>query len=195
MRSTSVLIAAALVCSASAAPAVARTSADAKHHPNRAESEAQTGRSAMLHTPESIASEHRELHETLARATNQRGDLGTSARELERVLAPHFKREEEIATPPLGLLPELAKGSVTPDMKEVLPLTQALERELPQMLREHEAIRLAAKRFKAAAERSGRAEYVRFADQLAAHAAQEEQILYPAAVLVGRYVSLAAAKR
>lgn len=149
----------------------------------------------MLHTPESIANEHRELHETLARATEENGDLGLAARELERALAPHFKREEEIATPPLGLLPTLAKGRVTQDMKEVLPLTEALQRELPQMLREHDAIRQAATRFRSAAERSGHAEYVRFADQLAAHARQEEEILYPASVLVGRYVSLAAPKR
>jgi hypothetical protein len=33
---------------------------------------------------------------------------------------------------------------------------------------------------------------VRFADHLAAHALQEEEILYPAAILVGRHVKVAA---
>lgn len=149
----------------------------------------------MLHTPESIAEEHHELHETLVRATKESGDLGVAARALEHVLAPHFKREEEIATPPLGLLPTLANGPITQDMRDVLPLTQALERELPQMLREHEAIRQAATRFRAVAQRGGHIEYVRFAEQLAAHARQEEEILYPAAELVGRYISVAAPKR
>ena len=59
-------------------------------------------RSAMLQTPKSIAIEHRELHEVLAQAAAEGGEIGTAAGELERALAPHFKREEEIATPPLG---------------------------------------------------------------------------------------------
>jgi hypothetical protein len=74
-------------------------------------------------------------------------------------------------------------------MKAVLPLTEALERELPQMLREHGAIRAAVGRLRSAAEAAGQSDYVRFSDELAAHARQEEEILYPAAVLVGRYVA------
>jgi hypothetical protein len=36
---------------------------------------------------------------------------------------------------------------------------------------------------------------VRFADTLAAHARQEEEILYPAAILVGRYVARTAPRQ
>ena len=143
----------------------------------------------MISTPQSIAAEHRELHEVLARAAQERGELGRTARDLEKALAPHFKREEEIATPPLGLLPALAGGNATTEMRAVLPLTTALEKELPQMLREHEVIRAAAQRFRAAAVAAKRVEYIQFSDHLAAHASQEEEILYPAAVLVGRYVA------
>lgn len=146
----------------------------------------------MLHTPASIAAEHHELHETLARAAREPGETGRAAKALEATLAPHFKREEEIATPPLGLLPQLAKGDVTPEMRSVLPLTQALERELPQMLREHDAIRVAVGTFRNAAQAAKRPEYVGFAEQLAAHAHEEEEILYPAAILIGRYVAHAA---
>lgn len=147
----------------------------------------------MLSTPQSVATEHRELHQM--RASREAGRLGTAARELDEVLLPHFRREEEIATPPLGLLPALAIGNATAEMREVLPLTEALERELPQMLREHEIIRGAVKRFREAAEAANRPEYVRFSDDLAAHAGQEEEILYPAAVLVGRYVARTAPSR
>jgi hypothetical protein len=128
------------------------------------------------------------LHEVLARASKEGGELGSAAEELERALAPHFRREEQIATPPLGLLPELARENATAEMRAVLPMTDALERELPQMLKEHDGIRTAAAKFRAAAEKAGRADYVRFSDELAAHARQEEEILYPAAILVGRYV-------
>lgn len=143
---------------------------------------------SAMQTPQALAAEHRELHEVLARATRESGELGRVAGKLEKALALHFNREEEIATPPLGLLPKLAREPVTADMRAVLPMTDALERELPQMLREHEVIRAAVTRFRAEAATAGRDEYVRFSDELAAHARQEEEILYPAAVLVGRYV-------
>jgi hypothetical protein len=120
------------------------------------------------------------------------GEMAAAAGKLEAALAPHFQREEQIATPPLGLLPALAHGDATADMRSVLPMTDALERELPHMLREHEAIRDALTKFRAAAERNGRQDYVRFADNLAAHAREEEELLYPAAILVGRYVKRAA---
>ncbi|HEY0628947.1 MAG TPA: hemerythrin domain-containing protein [Sphingomicrobium sp.] len=148
-----------------------------------------------MRTPPSLAAEHRHLHEILARAATEGGDLGSAAHALEEALAPHFKREEEIATPPLSLLPRLARGNATPDMRAVLPMTDALERELPQMLKEHAAIRDALSRFRAAATKAGRDEYVRFSDQLTAHAGQEEEILYPAAILVGRYVKRTAPGR
>ena len=73
-------------------------------------------------------------------------------------------------------------------MRSVLPMTDALERELAQMLREHGSIRDAVIQFRATAERNRKDEYVRFADNLTAHAREEEEILYPAAILVGRYV-------
>jgi iron-sulfur cluster repair protein YtfE (RIC family) len=148
-----------------------------------------------MQTPQSLVAEHRELHEVLARASREGGELGRAADELEKALAPHFKREEEIATPPLGLLSKLAREDATADMRAVLPMTDALERELPQMLREHEVIRAAVTRLRAVAAKAGRDEYVRFSDELSAHARQEEEILYPAAVLVGRYIKRTAPER
>ena len=150
--------------------------------------ESEQARSVSIRTPESIALEHGELHEALARAAAEGGEMAAAANALEAVLAPHFKREEQIATPPLGLLPALARGDATAEMRSVLPMTDALERELAQMLREHGAIRDAVTQFRATAERNGKEEYVRFADNLAAHAREEEEILYPAAILIGRYV-------
>lgn len=181
------LVRAALALGITLSSAAAAQDGHSRHH-------AATKVSAMQ-TPQSLAAEHRELHEVLARASKESGELGRVAEELEKVLAPHFKREEEIATPPLGLLPKLAREEATADMRAVLPMTDALERELPQMLREHEAIRGAVTRFRAAAAKAGREEYVRFSDGLAAHAQQEEEILYPAAVLVGRYVKAMAPER
>lgn len=144
--------------------------------------------STLLRTPEAIHAEHLEIHAGLERAAREPGRLGAAARDLSAVLDPHFRREEEIATPPLGLLEPLARGPVTPEMRAVLPLTDALECELPQMLQEHRRIGAARERFEAQARRAHKAEYVRLAEALANHARQEEEVLYPAAILVGRFV-------
>ena len=57
-------------------------------------------------------------------------------------------------------------------------------------LAEHRKIVTALGAFRMAAEVAGRHEYVEFADELALHAQNEEQVTYPAALLVGRYVKL-----
>jgi hypothetical protein len=159
-------------------PTVAQPAREAHPPPSR----------AQFSTPESIRHEHLELHEILARATREPGDLGAAAKALAAVLDPHFKREEEIATPPLALLAPLARGPATAEMRKVLPMTDALEKELPQMLAEHGLIMAARERFEAAARKAGRDDYVRMAETLAVHARTEEEVLYPAAILVGRYV-------
>lgn len=179
------VVAAAAFAGIAAAPAAAQD----HDHSN------QQGVETLIAAPQSISAEHHEIHELLERATRESGSLGQTARNLEGVLAPHFKREEEIATPPLGLLPALATGEPTAEMRAVLPMTTALESELPQMLREHEAIVAALGKFREAAVAADRAEYIGFADTLAAHARQEEEILYPAAILVGRYIGRLAPKK
>lgn len=62
-----------------------------------------------MQTPQSLGAEHRELHEVLARASKEAGELGRLADELENALAPHFKREEEILYPAAVLVGRYVK--------------------------------------------------------------------------------------
>ena len=141
-----------------------------------------------LEIPKPLQIEHQELHATLVKATNEPGAVGEAAREVARLLHPHFVREEEFALPPIALLADIALRGVTPQMAEVLPLTRRLRAELPAMLAEHERIVAALEKLRAAARGAERAEYERFADALVLHAQTEEQVLYPAAILVGEHV-------
>ena len=141
--------------------------------------------------PEPMRIEHAELHAALVAATKAPGRVGEAARAVARVLHPHFVREEEIALPPLGLLEDLAAGVVMPDMAAVLPLTDALEAELPGMLREHAVIRTAVEALRDAARAESQPEHAHTAEKILLHARTEEQVTYPAAVLVGRTVKAA----
>lgn len=140
--------------------------------------------------PEVLQHEHAALHERLRRATAADGEVGDAARTLARLMHPHFVKEDEIAMPPLGLLGALARGEFEAGMAEVLALTDRLEAEMPAMLDEHRQILAALQRLRDAAERAGRADIAEFAQQLMHHARTEEQVMYPAAVVVGRYVRM-----
>lgn len=138
--------------------------------------------------PKALKAEHAELHEELVTLTRAPGPVGAAARRVATLLHPHFVREEQYALPPLGLLVALSRGRVPPGARGVLRLTDRLEADLGRMLREHRQVARALRGLAAAARRARRPEAARFADKLRRHAESEEQVLYPAALLVGRWV-------
>ena len=155
---------------------------------------AEAAHAAQVQIPASMRAEHEEIHAELVRATKAPGRVGAAARELAAVLHPHFVREEQIALPPLGLLAALAKGdTVTEAMRAILPMTDSLRAELPRMLQEHVAIRAATQRMGKAARAARNDRVAALAEQLALHARSEEEMFYPAAVLVGDVVRLKSA--
>ena len=147
----------------------------------------ETSRS-KFETPELLAREHHHLHEMLAQATREPGALGAAAQRVADLLHPHFVKEELFALPPLSLLQRLARGEVTADMKDVLRLTERLERELPGMLEDHRVIVGALEGLLAESRAAGKLEYAEFALDLIRHAQFEEQLLYPAAIVAGRFI-------
>lgn len=143
-----------------------------------------------LHVPKALDAEHQQLHVQLARAITVGGRTGEAAKEVDRLLAQHFRKEEEFALPLLGLLPSLAAGNVPAETSRAIALADRLKSEMPGMLLEHKAIAAAVQRLRTAALRERQDDAVRFAETLMSHAQQEEQIHYPSAVLVGEYLKL-----
>lgn len=141
--------------------------------------------------PATLKAEHEELHGELARATKTGGRTGEAAKAVAKVMHPHFVKEEEYALPPLGLLSALSKGKLDAGMAEAISMTDKLEAELPEMLAEHKEIVTALQRLVEAAKAEDKPEYVHFAEKLIAHARTEEEVSYPSALLVGRYLKSA----
>jgi hypothetical protein len=92
--------------------------------------------------------------------------------------------------PPLGLLSELAAGRLSKDAAKVVALTDKLKNELPAMLKEHEDIVVALDALAKAAQQENKPLVLHFAEKLKLHAKTEEEVLYPAAILVGEYIKL-----
>lgn len=140
--------------------------------------------------PNPLKLEHEELHAELATATRAGGEVGEAAKAVAKVLHDHFVKEEEFALPPLGLLSSLARGDVGEELSSVIGMTDRLKAELPKMLEEHKVVVVALKDLIAAAEAEKKPEHGRFAEKLMLHAQTEEEVLYPAAILVGEYLKL-----
>ena len=140
---------------------------------------------SVLVIPQSLQTEHEEIHHALTEATRAPGRVGAAAKELAAVLDPHFERENEIALPPLGLLAPLARGEAPASQQEALAMADALRKEWPRMLEEHKLIRAATEKLRVAAREQKASVQERLAERLAVHAQTEEEILYPTAILVG----------
>lgn len=144
----------------------------------------------LIAIPQSLHNEHQALHDGLVALSRESGELGESARRVARLLAPHAEREEQFALPPLGLLAALARGELAADMAQVFIHTDWLRKNLDTMLAEHRMIVGALERLLAAARAADRGDVAELAEKLALHARLEEEVLYPAALLVGEYLRL-----
>lgn len=187
IRNRHMAIGAGLIALSLLAPLTMR----AQHHPQPERRDAAGG----IAIPASIRAEHAEIHAELVKATEAAGAVGAAARDLATVLHPHFVREEQIALPPLSLLAPLARSEWSPAMRDVLPMTDSLRAELPRMLEEHRAIHAATMRLRDVARAAGDTAVAHLAEKLALHAQGEEDVFYPAAILVGDLVRAGAPRR
>ncbi|HMF08260.1 MAG TPA: hypothetical protein VKJ00_03925 [Thermoanaerobaculia bacterium] len=140
--------------------------------------------------PHVLQMAHEELHEEMVSASRLGGETGEAAKAVVKVLFPHVLLEEEFGIPPLSLLPRLARGEVTQDMANVLHQTELMKAELPRMLDEHKLIVDALQKFLQAATTEGYTGYAQFARKLILHAQLEEEVLYPATIVIGEYLKL-----
>jgi len=138
--------------------------------------------------PDSLRVEHEELRADLEQAIRIGGRIGEAAKALQSLLQPHFRREDDNVFLGLGLLQSVAQGKVTPGMHELIVKAEQLKNELPEMLAEHEQIREALERLGQEATREGRPQVAYFAAKLLHHARLEEEVLYPAAIVLGEYL-------
>jgi hypothetical protein len=140
---------------------------------------------ASLVIPSSIQQEHDSLHARLARIVAYPGDVGEAASRVARLLHEHFGAEEALAMPLLGLLSPLAAHQPIEGADAAIETAHKLREALPTMLDEHRKMKEALEALRAAALHAGDVDVITFADDLMLHARNEEEVLYPAALLVG----------
>ena len=140
--------------------------------------------------PEAVRLQHEALHAKLAQAIDQGGKTGAAATAIKEILRPHIAKEEDFGLPALGLLPHLVSGRVANVMRGVTVMTDRLKTEYQDMLADHETIGVAIRALADAAREESRPEYADLAEKLLLYLQTEEQILYPAAILIGEFLKL-----
>ena len=143
-----------------------------------------------LKTPTPLQSEHQALHAEINQAVKLEGRTGNATRLVARLTERHFAKEEELALPPLSLLPALAEGKIEQEMAVAVTMGEILQGELPNLLAEQRVIAAALEELMASAESEGHPELVGFAEKLLLHEEIERQLSYPTAILIGKYLQL-----
>ena len=150
---------------------------------------------SVLTTPSSMKVEHAHLHHELTEALASGGKTAEAAKNVEAVLMPHFAEEEAYAMPPLSLLETVARGQQPTEAQasEAIRMTDKLRANYDRMIAEHGEVTAALRQLAAAAREEKKPRQAEFAEALILHAQNEEQILYPAALVLGDYLKLKAA--
>jgi hypothetical protein len=145
--------------------------------------------------PEPLQIRQDELCAALERAVSTGGKTGTAARKLQQVLQPHLLKEETDLLQPLGLLLPLARGEITPAMRQVLSRTEHLKARMFEIVREHAEIIEAARELLRVARAERKLALAAFTERLMLRTWTDEVVFYPAAVLIGEYLKLRLPKK
>ena len=163
-------------------------SEDTSRYPTESWARWSGGVAVNLTIPLSLSDEHDELRSELQLAMRVDGPVGEAARAVASELSLHFAKEDEHVLAPLGLLAEVAQGKVTPEMVAAIAMADSLKAAFPEMRAEHKRIRTSLERLRRTADQEGRPRIAAFAERVMRHARTEEEVLYPAAILLGEYL-------
>ena len=138
--------------------------------------------------PKSLQLSHDDARAEIVRATLQGGRIAVAAKRLAEVCLPHFEREENYVFPVLGLLPELMKGLVRPEMKQVLPLISDFNARHDALDSEHRLMHAAIDELLTASHLEKSREVAEFAYNMRVHERIEHEVIYPTVVMIGNYL-------
>lgn len=140
--------------------------------------------------PSSIKKTHEFLLERIRKLTLNKDSSGIIALKLEDLMQHHFKEEEDFILPLLGLLPLLANEQMPEQNKELLLLSEKVKSQLNHMSAEHQLIAAYIEELKKASDKESQTEIIEFENEVIEHATSEEEVFFPASILVGEYLKL-----
>ena len=138
--------------------------------------------------PWSIQLDHQEMIQRLTALSREQPPVGPAAQQALELLQAHVKREEEFILPPLALLPQLADGKITPDMRWAVAMADRVKAEREEIFHEHTMITDAMNNLAAAADHAQNAEALDFARAAVADSLSDMELMEPMTVVIGDYI-------
>lgn len=145
----------------------------------------------ILVKPSSLEKEHKEIHEKLESLVSSTGNTAAVAKEVQSVLQPHFEEEEKLSITVLGAFQPYVNGTLTEVAKDqAIQLSQQFKQKYPTMLEEHKQIVSALSKLESTAISENRQDALSLISELRNHAMNEEQVTYPATIVIGELLEL-----
>lgn len=138
--------------------------------------------------PPSMRTEHEGVLRYLRNIAKRTTPEGAAAQKVLDLLVPHMAKEEAFILPPLVLLPDLAAGKVTPDMRWAIAMADRLKAEQHDILKMHEGLSDAFIGLLDAAEDEGDESTAGFTKDMAADDLGDREITEPTTLLIGKYL-------
>ena len=145
----------------------------------------------ILVKPSSLEEEHKEIHEKLEKIVSSSGDTANMSKQVQFIMQPHFAKEEQLSILVLGALQPYVNGTLTEEARnQAIQISQQFKQEYPTMLEEHKQIVSALDNLENTAMKENRQDVISFIADLKSHAMNEEQVTYPATIIVGELLEL-----
>jgi hypothetical protein len=77
-----------------------------------------------LEVPQSLKLEHEAVIDELGQLASRGDAVGVAAGKALPIVKAHFAKEDEFLFPPLSVLPTLAKGQISSDMRAAIAMTE-----------------------------------------------------------------------
>jgi hypothetical protein len=138
--------------------------------------------------PQSTRLMHQEDEATLTELSRKPAPVGPAAKAALDLLKRHHQREAEYILPPLTLLPRLADGQVTPDMRWAIEMADKVKANREQIFQEHAQITDAMNALLQAAEHAHNTAAAEFARGAVADSLADMELDEPATILIGEYL-------
>ena len=138
--------------------------------------------------PQSLRVEHDDTLEQLTVLTRRHGPVGAEARKALILFKRHLERENAFILPPLTLLPLLADGKVSPDMKWAVAMADRVKAEREQIFQEHTEITDAMNALATAAQKARDTQAFNFARAAAADSLNDIELIEPMSIVIGDYL-------
>ena len=138
--------------------------------------------------PQSLRLEHQDTLQQLTGLSRRHGPVGDEARKALELFKKHMQREEAYILPPLTLLPLLADGKTSPDMKWAIVMADRVKAERDEIFQEHTRITDAMNALAAAAQKTHDAAALDFARTAVADSLNDIELIEPMTIVIGDYL-------